>query len=313
MQEEDQYLTLVTNIIEHGELRQDRTNTGTISIFAPTQLKFSLESNFPLLTTKRVPMRIVFEELMFFIKGQTDGALLKAKNVKIWEGNGSRGYLDSIGLTDRQEDDLGPIYGFQWRHFGASYIDCYQDYSGQGVDQLREVLQKLIFNPMDRRIILTAWNPKDLSSMALPPCHMFCQFYVSTLVDKRPKLSCQMYQRSCDMGLGVPFNIASYSLLMVLIATILDYDLGHFSYCMGDAHVYLNHVDALKIQIQRKPRPFPTLTILKKSTLKDMMNDQMSQHMILDALILELESFTFEDLIINNYDPFSAIKMTMAV
>ena len=177
--EELQYLDLCKRIIEEGEFRPDRTGTGTYSIFAPPQLRFNLRDNaFPLLTTKRVFTKGIILELLWFIAGCTDGKKLSEQGVKIWEGNGSREYLDSIGLTDRREGDLGPIYGFQWRHFGARYKTCDDDYTGQGVDQLQNVIDKLKTNPYDRRIIMSAWNPADFALMALPPCHIFSQFYV---------------------------------------------------------------------------------------------------------------------------------------
>jgi len=171
-------------------------------------MRFNLREHFPLLTTKRVFWRGVAEELLWFISGKTNAKELHDKDIHIWDGNASRAYLDSIGLTDREEWDLGPVYGFQWRHFGAKYVDMYTDYTGQGVDQLAELIHTIKTKPYDRRLVLSAWNPAALKEMALPPCHMFAQFYVAN-----GELSCQLYQRSCDMGLGVPFNIASYALL----------------------------------------------------------------------------------------------------
>ncbi|KAL8722046.1 MAG: hypothetical protein Q9225_001422, partial [Loekoesia sp. 1 TL-2023] len=237
----------------------------------------------PLLTTKRVFLRAVIAELLWFISGSTSSLPLSAAGIKIWDGNGSRAYLDSIGLTDRAEGDLGPVYGFQWRHFGAEYVDAETNYTGQGVDQLAEVVEKLKNKPYDRRIVLSAWNPKDLGKMALPPCHMFAQFYVSyprpspsaeqktmmngtataaTATEKpRGRLSCQLYQRSCDMGLGVPFNIASYALLTHMLAHVCDLTPGTFIHTMGDSHVYLDHVEALNVQLEREPREFPELVI----------------------------------------------------
>ena len=238
-----------------------------------------------MLTTKRVFVRAVIAELLWFISGSTSCVPLSDAGIKIWDGNGSREYLDSVGLSHREVGDLGPVYGFQWRHFGAEYVDAKTDYKGQGVDQLAEVIHKLRYKPYDRRIILSAWNPADLGKMALPPCHMFCQFYVSFPKEvegtahssgenvphanggdppDRPKgmLSCQLYQRSCDMGLGVPFNIASYALLTHMLADVCDLTPGQLIHTMGDCHVYLDHVDALKIQLEREPREFPELRIL---------------------------------------------------
>ncbi|KAL8732048.1 MAG: hypothetical protein Q9166_003000 [cf. Caloplaca sp. 2 TL-2023] len=301
--EEHQYLNLIRGILAHGEHRPDRTGTGALSLFAPTPLRFSLSrlsdpSNpsspptpiLPLLTTKRVFLRAVIAELLWFIAGSTSSLPLSAAGIKIWDGNGSRAYLDSIGLSHREVGDLGPVYGFQWRHSGAEYVDAKTDYSGKGVDQLAEVIEKLKSRPYDRRIVLSAWNPGDLGKMALPPCHMFAQFYVSfprgggasstqTTSDEttngndaapaskmkpRGMLSCQLYQRSCDMGLGVPFNIASYALLTHMLAHVCDLTPGTFIHTMGDSHVYLDHIDALKVQLEREPREFPELIIHKK-------------------------------------------------
>lgn len=294
--EEQQYLDLCRRIIDEGEFRPDRTGTGTYSLFAPPQLRFNLgNDSFPLLTTKKVFTRGIILELLWFIAGSTDGKLLSDQGVKIWEGNGSREYLDKIGLTDRREGDLGPVYGFQWRHFGAEYKTCEDDYSGQGVDQLKEVIDKIKNSPYDRRIILSAWNPKDFSKMALPPCHVFSHFYVSQPKDgqSRPKLSCLLYQRSCDMGLGVPFNIASYALLTKMIAHLCDMDAGEFIHTLGDAHVYKDHTDALKEQISRTPKTFPKLFI--KRDVKD------------------IDDFKLEDFEITDYNPHARIPMNMSV
>lgn len=212
-------------------------------------MRFNLRDQFPLLTTKRVFWRGVAEELLWFIQGSTDAKLLQEKNIKIWDGNSTRQFLDSAGFHDREVGDLGPVYGFQWRHFGAEYIDCDADYTGKGVDQLAEVIDKIKNNPTDRRIIMSAWNPKDLPLMALPPCHMFCQFFVSmpsSTLSSRKQLSCHMYQRSCDLGLGVPFNIASYALLTHMIAKVTDCEASELTLAMGDAHVYRDHVEPLQ-------------------------------------------------------------------
>lgn len=249
--EEHQYLSLVSRVIAEGETRPDRTGTGTLAVFAPQpSLSFSLKNGtLPLLTTKRVFMRGVLEELLWFVAGKTDSKLLTERDVHIWDGNGSKEFLESRGLGHRREGDLGPVYGFQWRHFGAEYIDCDADYTGKGVDQLADVIDKIKNNPTDRRIIMSAWNPKDLPQMALPPCHMFCQFYVSmpsSTSSSRKQLSCHMYQRSCDLGLGVPFNIASYALLTHMIAKVTDCEASELTLAMGDAHVYRDHVEPLK-------------------------------------------------------------------
>lgn len=295
---EQAYLDLCQQIINDGENRPDRTGTGTRSLFAPTQLRFDLSNDsFPLLTTKKVFSKAIIHELLWFVAGCTDAKKLAEVGVKIWEGNGSREYLDSLGLTHRREGDLGPVYGFQWRHFGAEYKDCDADYLGQGYDQLQDIINKLKTNPYDRRIIMSAWNPPDFAKMALPPCHVFCQFYVNFPEGGRPKLSCLLYQRSCDMGLGVPFNIASYALLTRMIAHVVDMDCGEFIHTLGDAHVYLDHIDALKEQITRVPRDFPKLTI-KKERLEKIKN---------------IDDFKFEDFEISDYNPYPPIKMKMSV
>lgn len=287
--EERQYLDLVERIMSEGAVRTDRTGVGTKSIFGAT-MRFSLRNSvFPLLTTKRVFWRGVAEELLWFIQGCTDSSKLSEKNVKIWDGNGSREFLDKRGLSERRVGDLGPVYGFQWRHFGAKYRDCDSDYQGEGVDQLKEVIEQIKNTPDSRRIIMSAWNPVDLDKMALPPCHVFAQFYVAN-----GELSCQMYQRSADMGLGVPFNIASYALLTRLIAHCTNLKPGDFVHVIGDAHVYLNHQDALRKQLKREPRQFPTLTIASDSQKN-------------------IDDFTMNDLKIDDYNPYPTIKMEMAV
>ncbi|KAI0404153.1 thymidylate synthase/dCMP hydroxymethylase domain-containing protein [Xylaria palmicola] len=310
--EELQYLDLVREILTSGEHHPDRTGTGTYSIFAPSPLKFSLNDNgqpiLPLLTTKRVFLKAVVAELLWFIEGNTSSTALSEAGVKIWDGNGSREFLDSVGLSHREVGDLGPVYGFQWRHFGAEYVDAKTDYTGKGVDQLAEVIHKLRNNPYDRRIILSAWNPADLTKMALPPCHMFAQFYVSyprtgrneTQRDgeekkkKQGHLHCQLYQRSCDMGLGVPFNIASYALLTHMIAHVCELVPGSLTHVMGDAHVYCDHVEALRVQLEREPRPFPTLEIAREKGGS-------------------IDGWKVEDLVVKNYDPHKTIAMKMSV
>ncbi|CAH1787768.1 unnamed protein product [Owenia fusiformis] len=286
--EEYQYLEAIQNIIDHGYKKEDRTGTGTISTFG-MQFRYSLRDNvFPLLTTKRVFWRGVAEELLWFIRGCTNGKELSNKNVHIWDANGSKEFLEANGLGHREEGDLGPVYGFQWRHFGAEYTNMHADYTDQGVDQLAWVIDRIKTKPDCRRIIMSAWNPPDLPKMALPPCHSFMQFYVLN-----GELSCQMYQRSGDMGLGVPFNIASYALLTCMIAEVTGLKPGDFVHTLGDAHVYSNHVEPLKEQLQREPRPFPTLHFKRK--------------------VENIDDFTFEDLEIRDYKPHPKISMEMAV
>ncbi|KZT42531.1 thymidylate synthase [Sistotremastrum suecicum HHB10207 ss-3] len=263
--EEDQYLALIREVLKTGAVRPDRTGTGTLSTFAPPHFRFNLSAGtLPLLTTKRVFTRGVIEELLWFIRGCTDATQLSSKGVKIWDGNGSRAFLDSRGLQHRREGDLGPVYGYQWRHFGAPYETCDSDYTGKGVDQLSDCIRKIKENPTDRRIIMSAWNPADLPLMALPPCHMFCQFYVHlpdpAIPNSKPGLSCLMYQRSADLGLGIPFNIASYALLTHMVAHVTGTEPRELIMQLGDAHVYRDHVEPLQVQVQREPKPFPKLS-----------------------------------------------------
>jgi dihydrofolate reductase/thymidylate synthase len=287
--EEYQYLNLIRKIIAKGVSVEDRTGVGTLSLFGESSM-YDLSESFPLLTTKRVFWRGVVEELLWFVKGDTNARHLSDKGVKIWDGNGSRAFLDSRGLPEREEMDLGPVYGFQWRHFGAKYKDMHADYTGQGVDQLQACIDKIKNNPSDRRIILSAWNPADLDQMALPPCHMFCQFNV-----ENGKLNCIMYQRSCDMGLGVPFNIASYSLLTVMMAKICALKPGRFTHFMGDTHVYKNHVEPLKEQIQRLPKPFPVLRVKERVGIRT------------------IDDFEASDFELLGYNCHGKISMEMAV
>ncbi|GBE61887.1 dihydrofolate reductase-thymidylate [Babesia ovata] len=284
--EEFQYLDILADVLSTGTLKPNRTGVDAYSKFG-YQMRFDLSRSFPLLTTKKVALRSIIEELLWFIKGSTNGNDLLAKNVRIWELNGERSFLDNLGFTDREEHDLGPIYGFQWRHFGAKYLDMHADYSGQGIDQLKTVIERIKTNPNDRRMIVCSWNVSDLSKMALPPCHCLFQFYV-----RDGKLSCMMHQRSCDLGLGVPFNIASYSILTAMVAQVCGLKLGEFVHNLADAHIYVNHVDAVTEQISRVPYPFPQL--------------------MLNPEIKSIEDFTLEDIMVENYVSHPAIKMAMA-
>lgn len=304
--EETQYLDIIKSIMDsHHSVTMTRGSC-TKSVFAPPPMKFSLE-RFPLITTKRVSLRLVFEELMWFIRGCTDGVKLQEKNVNIWTAHGTREYLDSIGLSQRREHDLGPIYGFQWRHFGAEYITCDTDYTGKGTDQLEYIFHEIIFNPTSRRIIMSAWNPSDLYEMVLPPCHMFVQFNVENS-GPTPILSCQLYQRSADMGLGVPFNIASYALLLVMIAKVVGYEVGEFTHVIGDAHMYLDHTVALTEQVKREPRLFPVLDI-KIDRTEILRGDKP----LVDNCIRALESIKFSDLTLYDYNPAQSLFMKMSV
>ncbi|KIJ12894.1 hypothetical protein PAXINDRAFT_82086 [Paxillus involutus ATCC 200175] len=293
---EYQYLDLVKRVIDEGEARGDRTGTGTYSIFAPPSLRFSLQNaTLPLITTKRTYLKGIVEELLWFIKGKTDAKLLSDRGVKIWDGNGSKEFLEKRGLGHRREGDLGPVYGFQWRHFGADYVDCDADYTGRGVDQLQECIDKIRNNPTDRRIILSAWNPAAIPDMALPPCHMMCQFYVhiSSTPGTKNGLSCLMYQRSADLGLGIPFNIASYALLTHMVAHVTNTEPRELIIQLGDAHVYKDHVTALQTQIQREPKPFPTLRFTREIDL--------------------IDGFEYGDIKVEGYDPHPTIPMKMSV
>jgi dihydrofolate reductase/thymidylate synthase len=273
--------------VREGVPRPDRTGTGTLSVFGAT-MRFDLRRTFPLLTTKRVFWRGVVEELLWFVRGGTDADELRARGVGIWDANASREHLDRVGLTDREPGDLGPVYGFQWRHFGATYVGRGADYAGQGVDQLADVIARIKSNPSDRRLVVSAWDPSALALMALPPCHMLFQFYVAD-----GELSCLMHQRSCDLGLGVPFNVASYALLTRMVAHVCGLRPGDFVHVLGDAHVYADHVDALGRQLANPPRHLPTLRITRA--------------------VPDIDSFTPDDFELVGYDPHPRIPMKLAV
>lgn len=278
--EEQEYLNLLKKIIDDGSDRQDRTGVGTKSIFG-TQLRFSLENNvMPLLTTKKIFYRGVIEELLFFIRGETDTKKLEEKNVFIWQGNTSREYLDKHGLQYLPVGNMGKGYGYNWRNFSGK------------TDQLKNVLKSIIEEPHDReRKIVTAWNPSEMHEVALPCCHILFQFYVD-----KGKLSCQFNMRSCDTALGLPFNIASYSILTILMAKAAGLEAGELIFVGGDTHIYLSHFEQVKEQISRDPFPFPTMKINKEiNSIEDM------------------ENLSFEDFEINNYQHHPAIKADMAI
>tara|TARA_B100000900_G_scaffold242647_1_gene206341 strand:- start:2015 stop:2941 length:927 start_codon:yes stop_codon:yes gene_type:complete len=260
LHDENQYLNLIDDILEENEEFIGR-NGRTYAVYG-SAMHFSLDNNIvPFLTTKKLAWKTCLRELLWFIKGDTSNKRLKDQKVHIWDLNGSREFLDSRGLTNYEEDDLGPIYGFQWRHFNAKYNDCDSDYTDKGIDQLNYIIEQLK-NPEtrnSRRLVMSAWNPCQIDEMALPPCHILCQFNVS----KTNKLSCSLYQRSGDVGLGVPFNIASYSLLTHLIAHHCGLVAHEFIHYLGNTHIYDDHVEGLKVQCQRNPYEFPLLKILR--------------------------------------------------
>ncbi len=288
--EEQQYLNLIRDISVKGSLENGR-NGNTLSIFGAS-MRFSLENNkIPILTTKKLAWKTCFKELLWFIKGSTDNTELKKNGVHIWDAHATRDCLDSRHLIHYKEDDLGPIYGYQWRHFNAPYKNCNSDYKGKGIDQLQNIID-ILKKPEERnsrRLIMTAWNPCQVNEMALPPCHVLAQFNVS----HGNKLSCSMYQRSGDVGLGVPFNIASYSLLTHLIAKHCGLEPYEFVYFLGNAHIYENHLEMLFRQINREPFAFPTIEIREKRE--------------------KIDDYTINDIVISNYQCHESLKMDMTV
>lgn len=256
---EEQYLSLIKDIIKDGEIVDGRN--GKAKTIIGSAMHFSLNNGIiPLLTTKKVAWKTCLKELIWFLNGKTDNKLLKSQNVKIWNGNSSKEFLEKNGLN-YEEDDLGPVYGHQWRFFNAEYKSCNDNYSGKGIDQIQNIIDTLRDKDKrtSRRIILSAWNPEQINDMALPPCHILAQFNVVG-----NKLSCSMYQRSCDVGLGVPFNIASYSFLTHILAKHCDLEASDFFYHLGNTHIYDDHLDKLSEQIKNKPFPLATIKILNK-------------------------------------------------
>ena len=262
-----QYLDLLSHVMAHGAEKKDRTGTGTISIFG-YQMRFDLSEGFPLVTTKKLHLRSIIYELLWFLSGSTNVKYLQDNGVRIWNE-----WADADG-------NLGPVYGYQWRSWPAS--------DGRHVDQISAVVRSLKENPDSRRHIVSAWNVGEIEKMALPPCHVLFQFYVAG-----GRLSCQLYQRSADIFLGVPFNIASYSLLAMMMAQVTGYRPGDFVHTFGDAHIYLNHLEQVRLQLTREPRPLPVMTF--NPEVKDIL------------------SFKYEDFTLTGYDPHPAIKGEISV
>ena len=286
--DEYQYMNLIRDILDEGKLEYGRN--GNAKTVIGSAMHFDLTNNIiPVLTTKKVAWKTCAKELFWFISGKTDNTLLQKQNVAIWNANASREYLDDIGLFERAENDLGPVYGHQWRHFNAPYGTCNDDYTGKGSDQLDYIITclKNVDTRNSRRLVMSAWNPCQLNEMALPPCHILVQFNVTD----GNKLSCSMYQRSGDVGLGVPFNIASYSLLTHLIAHHCGLVASDFYYHLGNCHIYDDHLDVLEKQIGRKPFAFPTIHI---KNIKE-----------------KLEDYSLEDIELSNYISHENIKMEM--
>jgi len=264
---EQQYLDLLAHVLAHGAEKSDRTGTGTLSVFG-AQMRFALDEGFPLLTTKKLHLKSIVYELLWFLRGDTNVKWLQERGVTIWDE-----WADAAG-------ELGPVYGYQWRHWRTP--------DGREIDQIRDVVRQIRAKPDSRRHIVTAWNPADVDRMALPPCHALFQFYVAN-----GRLSCQMYQRSADLFLGVPFNIASYALLTLMVAQVTGHAPGEFVLTLGDAHLYLNHTAQAREQLSRAPRAFPRIT--------------------LNAAVKDIFSFRYEDFKVDGYDPHPAIKAPIAV
>jgi len=288
--DENQYLNLVKDVLNHGETIHSRN--GKVKTIYGSAMHFDLKNNkIPLITTKKLAWKTCLKELLWFINGSTDNKILQNQNVKIWNKNASREFLNSRNLFNYEEQDLGPIYGHQWRHFNAEYENCNTDYTNKGIDQIKYIIDNLKNNEnkYSRRLIISAWNPCQLNEMALPPCHVLAQFNVSN----NNKLSCSLYQRSGDIGLGVPFNIASYSFLTHLIAKHCDLEPLEFIYYLGNCHIYNDHIDVLEKQLLNKPNKFPTLNILtKKNDINDYkINDfEINNYIFHKKLLMEMRS-----------------------
>ena len=286
--EENNYLELMKEILENGNEKGDRTGTGTRSLFAQS-LKYNIrDGRVPLLTTKLVPFRLIVEELLWFLKGNTNANDLEKKRVNIWKGNTTREFLDNRGLNHLPIGDIGAGYGFQLRHFNAEYKTCNDDYTGKGFDQLNYVIDLLKNNPTSRRILFSYWNPSQLKDAALPPCHLLYQFYVNT---KTKELSCCLYQRSSDYFLANNYNAVSAIVLVNMLCVICGYVPGEFTHFMGDTHIYVNHIEQCKEQLSRIPNIQPTIKINKE--------------------VKNIEDFTYEDFKLINYFPQKSIRGKM--
>ena len=277
------YLELLRRILEEGRPRTDRTGTGTRGVFGH-QMRFDLGEGFPLLTTKKLHLKSIIHELLWFLRGETHVASLQAAGVKIWDAWATAEQTARFG---RKEGDLGPIYGHQWRNFGATkHADG--SYENDGLDQIVQVLDRIKKTPDSRRLIVSGWNPREADEVALPPCHTMFQFHVGD-----GRLSCQLYQRSGDVFLGVPFNIASYALLTLMIAQVCDLKPGDFVHTFGDAHLYRNHFEQAQLQLSRQPRALPKME--------------------LNPAVRDLFSFKYEDFTLEGYDPHPHIKAPVAI
>ena len=264
------YTGLLEDVLTYGSLRSDRTGTGTVSVFG-RQIRFDLRTHVPLLTTKTMAWKSCIKELLWFLRGDTDATILKQQGVGIWDGNTTRDFLDKRGLQYFPEGDIGAGYGFQWRHFGAEYGTCKDDYADEGVDQIANVIESLKTDPFGRRHVVSAWNPAALPMMALPPCHVLFQFYVDAHPDSGEKqLSCHMYQRSVDCFLGLPFNIFSYAVLTHIISLKVGMRPKELVISMGDVHIYTDHVAQVKEQLSRSPQPAPILRVNPEVRDKDL-------------------------------------------